>query len=192
VQNAARLVRVGATAVKLEGGRKRVPMVSALVDAEIPVMGHIGLTPQSVHAMGGFKVQGKQVSAAEALVSDAQALVDAGVFSLVLEGVPDAVGRLITDAVAVPTIGIGAGPACDGQVLVFHDVLGIEDRVLPKFVRRYASLKADGVAALASFAADVRSGAFPADEESYHLTADVEEELTGLYGSPGASAILSA
>jgi 3-methyl-2-oxobutanoate hydroxymethyltransferase len=138
--------------------------------------------------MGGFKVQGKQVSAAEALVEDAHALVEAGVFSLVLEGVPDAVGRLITDSVDVPTIGIGAGPACDGQVLVFHDVLGIEDRVLPKFVRRYASLKADGVAALAAFAADVRSGAFPADAESYHLTAEVEDELIGLYGG----AILSA
>jgi 3-methyl-2-oxobutanoate hydroxymethyltransferase len=188
VQNAARLVRAGATAVKLEGGRKRVPMVEAIVDAEIPVMGHLGLTPQSVHAMGGFKVQGKQVSAAEALVEDAHALVEAGVFSLVLEGVPDAVGRLITDSIDVPTIGIGAGPACDGQVLVFHDVLGIEDRVLPKFVRRYASLKADGVAALAAFAADVRSGAFPADAESYHLTAEVEDELIGLYGG----AILSA
>ena len=188
VQNAARLVRAGATAVKLEGGRKRVPMVSAIVDAEIPVMGHLGLTPQSMHAMGGFKVQGKDVSAAEALVDDARALVEAGVFSLVLEGVPDAVGRLITESVDVPTIGIGAGPSCDGQVLVFHDVLGLEDRVLPKFVRRYASLKADGVAALAAFAADVRSGAFPADAESYHLTAEVEDELVGLYGG----AILSA
>jgi 3-methyl-2-oxobutanoate hydroxymethyltransferase len=188
VQNAARLVRAGATAVKLEGGRKRVPMVAAIVDAEIPVMGHLGLTPQSMHAMGGFKVQGKDVSAAEALVEDAHALVEAGVFALVLEGVPDAVGRLITDAVDVPTIGIGAGPACDGQVLVFHDVLGIEDRVLPKFVRRYASLKADGVAALAAFAADVRAGAFPADAESYHLTREAEDELTGLYGG----AILSA
>ena len=188
VQNAARLVRAGAAAVKLEGGAKRVPMVSAIVDAEIPVMGHLGLTPQSVHAMGGFKVQGKETAAAERLVDDAHALVEAGVFSLVLEGVPDTVGRLVTDAVPVPTIGIGAGPACDGQVLVFHDVLGLEDRVLPKFVRRYASLKADGVAALAAFAGDVRSGAFPADAESYHLAPETEDELAGLYGR----AILSA
>jgi len=188
VQNAARLVRSGAAAVKLEGGTKRVPMVEAIVDAEIPVMGHLGLTPQSVHAMGGFKVQAKEAAAAEALVAEARALVDAGVFSIVLEGVPDTVGRLVTEAVPVPTIGIGAGPSCDGQVLVLHDVLGLEDRVLPKFVRRYASLKADGVAALAAFAADVRTGAFPADAESYHLSADAEDELAGLYGG----AILSA
>jgi 3-methyl-2-oxobutanoate hydroxymethyltransferase len=188
VQNAARLIRAGGEAVKLEGGRKRVPMIEALVDAEIPVVGHLGLTPQSIHAMGGFKVQGKEAAAVEQLVDDALALVDAGVFSIVLEGVPDTVGRLVTDAVPVPTIGIGAGPSCDGQVLVLHDVLGLEDRVLPKFVRRYASLKADGVAALAAFAADVRSGAFPADAESYHLSAEAADEVAGLYGG----AILSA
>src|SRR5688500_1265793 len=187
VRNAATLVRAGAEAVKLEGGRRRVPMVSAIVDAEIPVMGHIGLTPQSVHAMGGFKVQGKGVDAARALVDDAEALVEAGVFSIVLEGVPDTVARLITDAVPVPTIGIGAGPWCDGQVLVLHDVLGIEDRITPKFVRRYASLKADGVAALAAFADDVRSGRFPSDAESYHL-ADGVAEAMGLYGGATKSA----
>jgi 3-methyl-2-oxobutanoate hydroxymethyltransferase len=158
--------------VKLEGGAKRVPMVAAIVDAEIPVMGHIGLTPQSVHAMGGFKVQGKQRDAAEALVDDAVSLEAAGVFSIVLEGVPDAVGRMVTEAVGVPTIGIGAGPWCDGQVLVFHDLLGIEDRVLPKFVRRYASLKADAVAAIAAYADDVA-------------------EALGLYGA-GSSATKSA
>jgi 3-methyl-2-oxobutanoate hydroxymethyltransferase len=190
VQNAARLVRAGAQAVKLEGGRKRVPMVEAIIDAEIPVMGHVGLTPQSVHAMGGFKVQGKGVDAAEALIEDAGALADAGCFAIVLEGVPDTVARLVTEAVAVPTIGIGAGPWCDGQVLVFHDLLGLEDRVLPKFVRRYASLKADAVAAMAAYAADVRARRFPADAESYHLSADVsrqllagEEQVVGLYGS---------
>jgi 3-methyl-2-oxobutanoate hydroxymethyltransferase len=144
VCNAARLVRAGAQSVKLEGGRKRLPMVEAIVDAEIPVMGHIGLTPQSMHAMGGFKVQGREVSAALALVDDAKALQDAGCFSIVLEGVPDEVARMVTDALTVPTIGIGAGPHCDGQVLVFHDVLGLEDRIIPKFVRRYASLKAGG------------------------------------------------
>ena len=168
LRNAALLVRAGATAVKLEGGRKRVPMIEAIVDAEIPVMGHIGLTPQSVHAMGGFKVQGKEANGAQVLVDDAKALVDAGCFSIVLEGVPDAVAKLVTDAVPVPTIGIGAGPHCDGQVLVFHDLLGIEDRISPKFVRRYANLGADAIAAMQAYAADVRSGAFPNDAESYH------------------------
>jgi 3-methyl-2-oxobutanoate hydroxymethyltransferase len=182
VRNAAELVRAGAQAVKLEGGRKRVPMVEAIVGAEVPVMGHIGLTPQSIHAMGGFKVQGKSFDAAQALVDDARALADAGCFSIVLEGVPDQVARMVTEAVPVPTIGIGAGPWCDGQVLVFHDVLGIEDRITPKFVRRYASLKADAVAALATFADDVRAHRFPADDESYHLADGVADAL-GLYGA---------
>ena len=177
VRNAADLVRAGAAAVKLEGGAKRVPMVEALVAAEIPVMGHIGLTPQSVHAMGGFKVQGKEAGAARVLVEDALALVAAGVFAIVLEGVPDAVARMVTDAVPVPTIGIGAGRHCDGQVLVQHDVLGLEDRIAPKFVRRYAGLKAAGTAALAAFAADVRTGAFPSESETYHLAPDVAAEL---------------
>jgi 3-methyl-2-oxobutanoate hydroxymethyltransferase len=182
VRNSAELVKAGAQAVKLEGGQKRVRMIEAIVDAEIPVMGHIGLTPQSVHAMGGFKVQGKEASAAKALLDDAKALVDSGCFSIVLEGVPDAVAQLITDSISVPTIGIGGGPHCDGQVLVFHDLLGIEDRIAPKFVRRYASLKADAVEAMKAYAADVRSGAFPSDAESYHLTDEVAE-LLGLYGS---------
>jgi len=189
VRNAARLVRAGAQAVKLEGGRKRLPMIEAIIDAEIPVMGHIGLTPQSVHAMGGFKVQGKHVDDATALIEDAQALASAGCFSIVLEGVPDTVARLVTQAVPVPTIGIGAGPWCDGQVLVFHDVLGLEDRVLPKFVRRYASLKADAVTAVAAYAADVRAHRFPSSDESYHLSDEVsrrllaDEEVFGLYGT---------
>jgi 3-methyl-2-oxobutanoate hydroxymethyltransferase len=182
VQNAAQLIRAGAQGVKLEGGRKRLPMIEAIIDAEIPVMGHLGLTPQSVHAMGGFKVQGREHKAAMDLVADAKALAAAGCFAIVLEGVPDEVARLVTDAVDVPTIGIGAGPGTDGQVLVYHDVLGIEDRILPKFVRRYADLKQQGVAALTHFADDVRSGAFPAAEESYHLSADVAETL-GLYGA---------
>lgn len=186
VRNAARLVQAGAQAVKLEGGRKRVRMVEAIVDAEVPVMGHLGLTPQSVHAMGGFKVQGKQADAAEALVADALALEEAGCFALVLEGVPDGVGRLVTDAVSVPTIGIGAGPWCDGQVLVLHDLLGIEDRILPKFVRRYADVKGVSVAALRAFADDVRGGRFPTAAESYHLADDVAEVL-GLYGAGGAT-----
>jgi 3-methyl-2-oxobutanoate hydroxymethyltransferase len=187
VRNAATLVRAGAGAVKLEGGRKRVPMVEAIVDAEIPVMGHLGLTPQSVHAMGGMKVQGKDMAAAMALVDDAGALVEAGVFAIVLEGVPDVVARMVTEAVSVPTIGIGAGRWCDGQVLVLHDVLGLEDRIRPKFVRRYAALKADGVAALQAFAADVRSGEFPGEEETYHLPASAAaalgaDEAVAVYG----------
>lgn len=167
VRNAATLVRAGAAAVKLEGGRKRLPMVRAILDAEIPVMGHIGLTPQSVNVMGGFKVQGKTEEAAQGLVDDAIALAEAGCFSLVLEGVPTETARLVTEAVPIPTIGIGAGHHCDGQVLVFHDLLGIEERVLPKFVRRYASLKADAVEAIARYADDVRGGRFPSPEESY-------------------------
>lgn len=181
VRNAATLVRAGAEAVKLEGGAKRVPMVRAIVDAEVPVMGHVGLTPQSVHAMGGFKVQGRERDAALALVEDAQALEEAGCFAVVLEGVPDEVARMVTDALEVPTIGIGAGRFCDGQVLVYHDLLGIEDRVAPKFVRRYAQQKADAVAAMKAFAADVRTGSFPSEDETYHLSAEQADAL-GLYG----------
>lgn len=184
VRNAATLIRAGAQCVKLEGGRKRVPMIEAIVDAEIPVMGHIGLTPQSVHAMGGFKVQGRESEAALRLVSDAKALQHAGCFAMVIEGVPDEVAAMITDALDVPTIGIGAGPRCDGQVLVMHDLLGLEDRVVPKFVRRYADLKSASVEAVTAFADDVRTGAFPAREESYHLTAD-QAEAMALYGAAG-------
>jgi 3-methyl-2-oxobutanoate hydroxymethyltransferase len=183
VRNAARLVRAGAAGVKLEGGRKRLDAVRAILDAEIPVMGHLGLTPQSVHALGGFRVQGKRLDAAQAIVDDAVALADAGCFAIVLECVPDAVARLVTDAVPVPTIGIGAGRHCDGQVLVYHDLLGLEDRRTPKFVRQYAALKADATNAVARFADDVRSGRFPSSDETYHLADDVAEAL-GLYGAP--------
>src|SRR4051812_15374987 len=141
VQNAAALVRAGAGAVKLEGGRKRLDAIAAIIDTEIPVMGHLGLTPQSVRAIGGFKVQGRQLDAARRIVDDAVALSEAGCFAIVLECVPDGVARMVTDAVSVPTIGIGAGRHCDGQVLVYHDLLGLEARVVPKFVRRYADLR---------------------------------------------------
>ncbi len=171
VRNAATLVRAGGQAVKLEGGRKRLPVIEAIVDAEIPVMGHLGLTPQSFHAMGGFKVQGKDLEAAKALVEDAGALAAAGCFAVVLEGIPDVVAQLITESVDVPTIGIGAGRHCDGQVLVFHDVLGLDDQRPPKFVRRYAALQADATAALGQWVTDVRTGRFPDDSESYHLAA---------------------
>jgi 3-methyl-2-oxobutanoate hydroxymethyltransferase len=177
VRNAATLIRAGAQSVKLEGGRKRLPMVHAIVDAEIPVMGHLGLTPQSVHAFGGYKVQAKDVDAAHALVDDAVALADAGCFAIVLEAVPDTVARMVTEAVPVPTIGIGAGRWCDGQVLVFHDLLGIEDRVRPKFVRRYASLKAEAVAAMSTYADDVRTRRFPSEAETYHLPDQVAAVL---------------
>jgi len=171
VRNAATLVRAGAQAVKLEGGHKRLPVIEAIIDAEIPVMGHLGLTPQSFHAMGGFKVQGKDLEAAKLLVEDAQKLAGAGCFAIVLEGIPDVVAHLITESVGVPTIGIGAGSHCDGQVLVFHDVLGFDDQRPPKFVRRYAALQADATAALAQWAEDVRTGRFPDDSETYHLAA---------------------
>jgi 3-methyl-2-oxobutanoate hydroxymethyltransferase len=185
VRNAANLVRAGAAAVKLEGGRKRLGAIEAILDAEIPVMGHLGLTPQSIHAVGGFKVQGKQLDAARAIVDDAVALAEAGCFAIVLECVPDAVARLVTDSVPVPTIGIGAGRHCDGQVLVYHDLLGLEDRLKPKFVRRYASLKADATAAVARYSEDVRAGRFPASDETYHVADDVAEAI-GLYGTTPA------
>ncbi len=188
VRNAAVLVRAGAAAVKLEGGRRRLPVVDALLGAEIPVMGHLGLTPQSVHMMGGYRVQGQQQEAAAGLVDDAVALAEAGCFAIVLECVPREVAAAITAAVPVPTIGIGAGPDCDGQVLVFHDLVGLEDRVLPKFVRRYGSLKAEAVAAVSAYAADVRAGRFPADDESYHLSADVAAALRSAVPGAGAGA----
>jgi len=169
VRNGATLVRAGAEAVKLEGGRQRVPMIEALLGAEIPVMGHLGLTPQSVHAMGGYKVQAKQAAAAAVLLEDAKALAAVGCFAIVLEGVPDVVAARVTEEIDVPTIGIGAGPACDGQVLVFHDVLGLSAGTPPKFVRRYADLTSAAVEAIGAWAADVRSGAFPSDAETYHL-----------------------
>jgi 3-methyl-2-oxobutanoate hydroxymethyltransferase len=184
VRNAAALMRAGAQSVKLEGGRKRVDMVKAIIDAEIPVMGHIGLTPQSIHALGGFKVQGKQLDAAQALTDDAVALADAGCFAIVLECVPDAVARVITEAVPVPTIGIGAGRHCDGQVLVWHDLLGFgaPDHRRPKFVRAYAEFERDAAAAIEQFCADVRAGTFPSSAETYHMTDRMAEAL-GLYGA---------
>lgn len=177
VRNAATLVRAGAEAVKLEGGRARLGAIEAIIRAEIPVMGHLGLTPQSVLAMGGYRVQARSVDAAQALMDAAKALAAAGCFAIVLEGVPDVVAAAVTETVDVPTIGIGAGPACDGQVLVFHDVLGLGNRTPPKFVRRYADLGQAAVAAVAEYAADVRAGRFPADEESYHASDQVRQSL---------------
>ncbi|HUP14588.1 MAG TPA: 3-methyl-2-oxobutanoate hydroxymethyltransferase [Acidimicrobiia bacterium] len=178
IRNAGRLVRDGgAEAVKLEGGRKRIPMVSALVDTEIPVMGHIGLTPQSVHAMGGYRVQGKMVEEARNLITDAHALEEAGIFAVVLEGVPDLVADIITKELSIPTIGIGAGSGTDGQVLVFHDVLGLTYGRQPRFVRRFADLHGEAVKGIAAFRAAVESGEFPDDSETYHLDGEVADVL---------------
>jgi 3-methyl-2-oxobutanoate hydroxymethyltransferase len=178
VRHAGRLVAEGGcAAVKIEGGRKRLPVVEALLDAEIPVMGHIGLTPQSLHQMGGFKVQGKDLSAAERLLDAAKSRSAAGVFSLVLEGVPREAAALVTRAVDVPTIGIGAGPECDGQVLVIHDLLGLTEGKAPKFVRRFGALGEVGTEAVAAYSAAVREGDFPSDDESYHLPEAVRSEL---------------
>jgi 3-methyl-2-oxobutanoate hydroxymethyltransferase len=167
VRNAAKLIRCGADSVKLEGGRVRQGVVRALLDAQIPVMGHLGLTPQSVMAFGGFKVQAKTMESAKLLIEDAQLLQDEGVFAIVIEGVPSVVGTNVTEALDIPTIGIGAGPDTDGQVLVFHDLLGLTGRKPAKFVRQYADLGPVITDAIANFAADVRSGAFPSADEAY-------------------------
>lgn len=182
VRNAGRLIREGrAEAVKLEGGHKRLAVIEALLATEIPVMGHLGLTPQSIHMMGGYRVQGKSIEAARALIEDARALAQVGVFALVLEGVPTALARIITQEVAIPTIGIGAGPHCDGQVLVFHDILGLlQTNHVPKFVRQYAHLAENATTALKQYCADVQSGTFPVDSESYHLDNDVLHALMTL------------
>ena len=151
-------------------------------------MGHLGLTPQSVHALGGFRVQGKDLDAARIIVDDAVALAEAGCFAVVLECVPDAVARLVTDTIPVPTIGIGAGRHCDGQVLVMHDLLGLETRVTPKFVRRYADLATEATAAVARYADDVRTGRFPSSEETYHAADTVSESLNLYTGDAGEDA----
>ncbi|MGD0741964.1 MAG: 3-methyl-2-oxobutanoate hydroxymethyltransferase [Acidimicrobiales bacterium] len=177
VRNAAALVRAGAQAVKLEGGRRRIPAVRAILDAEIPVMGHLGLTPQSLHALGGLTVQARAAEAARELEIDARELAAAGCFAVVLEGVPDLVASRVTAAIEIPTIGIGAGPDCDGQVLVLHDLLGLSDGRVPKFVRRYAELGTTAREAIAAFAADVRSGDYPSAAETYHAPADLRREL---------------
>lgn len=178
VRAAGRLIQEGgAEAVKLEGGRKRVEVIRALLDAEIPVFGHLGLTPQSLHAMGGFRVQGRALEEIEDLLADAVALSETGVFGMVLEGVPADVATMITAAVPVPTVGIGAGAGCDGQVLVYHDLLGLSQGHAPRFVRRYADLHGAAVAALGSFAEDVRQHRFPTAAESYRLPREVAEAL---------------
>lgn len=169
VRNAVRCIKEGgAEAVKIEGGERRLELIARLVEAEIPVMGHVGLTPQSLHALGGYKVQGKTEDAAEKLLRDARAAEAAGAFSIVLEAIPRELAARVTRELRIPTIGIGAGPECDGQVLVLHDMLGLTFTPPAKFVRRYADLGAQIRGAVAAYCEDVRNGTFPSDAESYH------------------------
>ncbi len=181
LRNAGRLVKEGrAQAVKLEGGADFAPEIRALVRASIPVMGHLGLTPQSVNALGGYKVQGKSLAAAQKLLDDARAVQDAGAFALVLECVPAALAARITRELEIPTIGIGAGPDCDGQVLVWQDMLGMFDRVAPRFVRRFGAVGDAMRAAFSEYATAVRDGSFPAAEHCYSME-DEREVLEKLY-----------
>lgn len=179
VRNAVRLVKeAGAEAVKVEGGERRLELISRLTEAEIPVMGHLGLTPQSVNALGGYRVQGKSASAAEQLIHDARALEVAGAFAIVLEAVPRELAAEITQTVKIPTIGIGAGPDCDGQILVLHDLLGLTFREPPKFARQYANLNEIISSAVREYCNDVRTSKFPSDEESYHGALSLKDRKT--------------
>lgn len=168
LRNAGRFLQAGAQAVKLEGGAAVVAQVAAMTNIGIPVMGHLGMTPQSVHVLGGYKVQGKGKDQATTLIEDAKALEEAGAFALVLEAIPTQLAETITHSVSIPTIGIGAGPHCDGQVLVLYDLLGLFDDFVPKFVKPYAHLKADALQALRRYKEEVERGKFPSDSESYH------------------------
>jgi 3-methyl-2-oxobutanoate hydroxymethyltransferase len=178
VENGCRCIKEGgAEAVKLEGGRKRFKVIEALLDAEIPVLAHLGLTPQSVHQLGGFKIQGKLQEKAREIYRDAMDLEQLGVFAIVLESIPQELAEKISSSLRIPTIGIGAGRYCDGQVLVFPDLVGFTDLYLPKFVRKYADTSALWLAALQRYIGDVQSGEFPNEQESYHLKRDIEEFL---------------
>lgn len=168
VRNAGRLLQVGAAAVKLEGGAVMADRVKAMTSLGIPVVGHLGMTPQSVHSLGGYKVQGKVEDHAAKLLDDARALEAAGAFALVLEAIPAELARRVTQALSISTIGIGAGPHCDGQVLVLYDLLGLFDTFVPKFVKTYAHLKTDALQALSRYKEEVEQGRFPSDSESYH------------------------
>jgi 3-methyl-2-oxobutanoate hydroxymethyltransferase len=169
-------------AVKLEGGRERIEAVKAITGAGIPVMGHLGLTPQSVHQLGGFRAQGKTAAAANRLLEDALLLQEAGCFSLVLESVPGRLGEYISDRLEIPTIGIGAGVGCDGQVLVTHDLLGLFDRFTPKFARRYANLHAEMDRAFEAFKAEVENQAFPGPEHTVEMPADEWQTFLDSFG----------
>lgn len=178
VRQAGRFLKeAGAHAIKLEGGREFVPTIEAIIRAGIPVMGHIGLTPQSVNQLGGYKVQGKDLKTAEKLVRDAKALEEAGVFALVLESVPRELASLITGFLKIPTIGIGAGSGCDGQILVVHDLLGVSEGKTPKFVKRYVELHKIIIDAVKAFVADVRAGSFPAQEHTFTMSQEALKAL---------------
>lgn len=167
--NAGRFIKEGGSAaVKIEGGVNAAPVIKALVEIDIPVVAHIGLTPQSIHRMGGYRVQGKKSEQAEKLMEDARAVEDAGAFAVVLEGIPQTLARRITEALVIPTIGIGAGPHCDGQVLVIHDILGLCEKYSPKFVKRYADARELVAGAVNAYISDVRQGNFPTDEHSFN------------------------
>ena len=168
VRNAGRLIQAGAAAVKLEGGAVMAERVKAMTSLGIPVVGHLGMTPQSVHALGGYKVQGKVEDQVAKLLDDARALEAAGAFALVLEAIPAELARRVTQALSISTIGIGAGPHCDGQVLVLYDLLGLFDTFVPKFVKTYAHLKIDAIQALSRYKDEVEQGRFPSESESYH------------------------
>jgi 3-methyl-2-oxobutanoate hydroxymethyltransferase len=175
LKNAVRFVKeAGAEAVKVEGGERRLEVIARLTEAEIPVMGHVGLTPQSVNAMGGYRVQGKTVGGAEQLLRDARAVEAAGAFSIVLEGIPRELAAEITKSVRIPTIGIGAGPDCDGQILVVHDLLGLTFQEPPKFARRYSNVSEVISQAVREYCADVQGGSFPSDAESYHAPSAIK------------------
>lgn len=198
VENAGRLVKDGgAESVKLEGGAAFAEVVRAIVDAGIPVMGHVGLMPQRRHAMGGFKVQGREAREAEAVLRDARAIEAAGAFALVLEGIPAELGRVVTQTLSIPTIGIGAGPDCDGQVLVLHDLVGLNTSFTPKFVKRYAEQGTEMVSAAERFRDEVQAGSFPTAAHCYKASGplfgprpvsnqpgDDDEDVSGLYGVP--------
>lgn len=166
----------GAQAVKIEGGKKRSDLIKRIVDNEIPVMGHIGLTPQSIHKLGGFKVQGRDKASIDMLIEDSISLEKANVFAIVLECIPSEVAKIITETVKVPTIGIGSGPYCDGQVLVFHDLLGITEPPLPRFVKTYKNLRSEIKDGISSFALEVRKGVFPSEEMAYHIDLENQKE----------------
>jgi 3-methyl-2-oxobutanoate hydroxymethyltransferase len=179
LRNAVRFVKeAGAEAIKIEGGERRLELISRLTDAEIPVMGHIGLTPQSVNALGGYRVQGKTAATAEQLIRDARAVEAAGAFSIVLEAMPRELAAEITKTLRIPTIGIGAGPDCDGQVLVLHDMLGLTFQEPPKFARGYANLGETISQAVRQYCDDVQSGNFPSDTESYHSPNSAKDRRT--------------
>jgi 3-methyl-2-oxobutanoate hydroxymethyltransferase len=175
LRNAIRFVKeAGAEAVKIEGGERRLELIARLTEAEIPVMGHVGLTPQSVNALGGYRVQGKTPGGAEQVLRDARAVEAAGAFSIVLEALPRELAAEITRSARIPTIGIGAGPDCDGQILVLHDMLGLTFRERPKFARQYANVGGTILEAVKQYCADVQSGSFPSDAESYHAPGSVK------------------